>query len=48
MATRPTHPKKEVEAAVKYAELEGGPFEKWAIGDAYFVRTPTGMDARNR
>jgi hypothetical protein len=29
-------------------KLKGGPFEKWAIGDAYFVRTPTGMDALNR
>jgi hypothetical protein len=48
MATRPTHPKKEVEAAVKYAEAEGWTFRKWAIGDAYFVRTPTGMDALNR
>jgi hypothetical protein len=29
-------------------KLKGGPSEKWAIGDAYFVRTPTAMGALNR
>jgi hypothetical protein len=29
-------------------KLKGGRSEKWAIGDAYFVRTPTAMDALNR
>jgi hypothetical protein len=27
---------------------KGGPSEKWGIGDAYFVRMPTAMDALNR
>jgi hypothetical protein len=48
MATRPTHPKKEVEAAVRYAEAEGWTFRKMGHGDAYSVRMPTAMDALNR
>jgi hypothetical protein len=29
-------------------KLKGGLSGKWVTGDAYFVRTPTGMDALNR